>query len=175
MNINLHTVLLISSLLSCVVCSNADENRKANAQSKIESAFVPRTLPYTVITNPTNVSDFVTAIDNKWQVSIKSNQAGQINNIALIIDGYIITQVTSLQFQPNKIINYLFADKSLTQVINSIGQGYKYLGAFKQVSASQFIGFNNFNYRRLHLKITWTDQDKNYHQDLSDFLLVFAK
>ncbi len=175
MNINRHTVLLISTLLSCVVCSNADENRKVVAQNKIESAFVPIVKPYTIIADPASGSNFTTSIDNKWQVSIRSSQPAQISNLALIIDGYIMAQVTSLSLQPNQTISYLFADNSLNQVINSIGKGYKYLGAFKQVSANQFVGFNNFNYRRLQLRITWTDQDKNYHQDMSDFLLVFAK
>lgn len=164
-------------LLSLISIAHADEfnNRVTKAMNTLESAFVPVNTPYTMIEESNITSTFDTSISNKWQVSFKGNQAGTLNTIAIVIDDYNMTQDSSLPIQPNVTATYLFADKSLTQIMNSIGYGYKYLGAYKQINASQFIGFSDFKIKRMQLILTWIDNQKVYKQDVSYFLMVFAK
>ena len=147
-----------------------------NSQAlNVESAFVAKAKAYTVIPEGVTSPSFKASIANNWQISLSAPVSGQISNLALIIDGFIIAKTSNLSLKPQQTVNYLFADKELRQVINAIAQGYKYLGAYQQITAGNFIGFSDFKVRKLQLRISWSDAAKNYHQDYLNFLLVFAK
>ena len=167
----------LAIFLSIITVVHADEynSRLGGAMAKLESAFVPISKPYTLMGESTPISDFNVTINNKWMVTFKGNQSGTLNTIAINLDGYNITQDSNIPIQPNIAANYLFADKSLNQVMSYIGNGYKYLGAYAEIKATQFSGFSDFKMKKLQLILTWTDNDKVYHQDISDFILVFAK
>lgn len=168
-----HLVLFLSII--SVVHADEYNSRLSGAMAKLESAFVPVSKPYTLAEESAPVSDFNVTINNKWMVTFKGNQTGTLNTIGITLDGYNITQDSNIPIQSNVAANYLFADKSLNQVISYIGSGYKYLGAYAEIKANQFTGFSDFKMKKLLLILTWTDNNKVYHQDLSNFILVFAK
>lgn len=148
--------------------------------TQLESQFMPQTQNNTfTITSTVNQVNWpvglAVEIDNQWQFSFKSSKPITISRIAVAIDDTTIANQINLQLKPEVPAHYFLSDVNLQKVVESIVQGYKFIGVYKQISSNDFAGFSIYKYKTLQVTISWLDSFKNYNQSTSKFMLVMAK
>lgn len=168
------SLFMLSATLS--FAANTVSSVKMQAAASIESAFMPSASVLTVQPDVTNVpwNDLDVSITNQWQVIIKSKNPYNVQQISLTINGTTLTNNVNIQLKPNAASTYFFYDVKLDPIIKSLVGGKKFIGVYSKVSGNDFAGFNNFQYQKAKLTISWIDGSGNYYQSSNNFMLVTA-
>jgi hypothetical protein len=164
---------LILGLLIGVVYADEATTKKMAALQQIESTFIPQTDYYT-----TNIIDtpwpagLEVSIDNQWKLTLKSKISLNISAIGIRVNDTAMVNKTHLELQPNIVSHYFFSDINANKLLIP---GYKFIGLYKQVAANDFMGFKDYRYGRVRVSLTMVDNNKNYIQSTTNFMLVMAR
>ena len=169
--------ILLCTLISLAFADEATAN-KAQAMLQLESAFTVQSGTFTAAppANTVNWPDKLDLnIDNQWQFNFTSKTPIIISKITLMVDDTAIANQVNLVLKPKEEVHYFFADVKLPEIVKRIAYGYKVVGVRKQISATDFAGFLDYKYKIIKVTVAWTDDQNNYNQSTTDFMLVMAK
>ena len=169
--------IFLSCLLGLIGYANASERDVVGGAAQVESAFVSQSTAYT--TNQASNVSWPTWLDlkisNKWLFSFNSKYPITISKITVKLGDTLIGKPINLELKAKIPLNYLLSDVNLSQMVQSIDSSYKFMGVFKEISATEFIGFSKFKYQRLEILVSWTDANKNYTEASTEYIMVMAK
>jgi hypothetical protein len=165
-------LILVGSLIGVAYADEAT-TKKMTALQQIESAFTPQSDYYTanLVATPWPAGLEV-SIDNQWKLTLKSKNALTVSAVTIQVNDTAMVNKTNLVLQPGIVSHYFFSDVNTNKLLIP---GYKFIGLYKQVSANDFIGFKDYRYRRIQVSLTMVDNNKNYTQSTTNFMLVMAK
>ncbi|MBY0379409.1 MAG: hypothetical protein K2P99_03295 [Burkholderiales bacterium] len=165
------------TLLSNIAYANEALDKKMQALPKLESTFIPQS--ETISTSVINSKNWSQAglslkIDNQWQLILGSQQDVTIKKISIEIDGVTVVNDVNLALKPTLVAHYLFASDNFGKQIQLLTRGYKILGIIQQVSANDYIGYQDYSYKPLKFTINWLDNN-SYNETTINFMMVYAK
>lgn len=158
---------------------SSDAKNKTVAMMKLESAFTPTLSSITLVKTNNKVnwldSGIQVSINNQWQIMIKSKNAIHINKISLGADNDAIANQVDIDFQPGTAATYLFASKSFDTNIKQITTGQTILGIVQNIDIDDYHGYKWYSFKKFTLTLSYLDEQKNYNETSTKFILVLAK